>query len=746
MKYLLFLIFFFPLTLHAQTNNQPQPLITSIETLPANQDPQRGVYLRGKVTIPVRPTESNTVHVWFRVRNIIEGSPTPWRAHGEKRLGPTNSSSFEAEYTGNLAGISGAPSDCLHLEYQALAQYQNRLQQFYNGPRYLSPNNYGGPVIRFEYTVISNANFSSANTPIGVAVGATQTFKGTRNCLAAPPSNVGELTPGSTRPPPNIGPGTEPIDEEVEGEVDNSSNTYTLITPLPLGGDSNTLIKDVQIGTGNILDLLNRLFILMIIAAIVLAVVFMIIGGARYATGDSLGGKLGGKEIITHAIQGLLFALLAWLLLNIVNPDLLRFTLELKNVGDVSTTRGTSQGGPGNSSGTPGGGGTEGKCDRCVPLTIQTNDRTCCSEYVNGACANDKIKTGNECKVYSGLLTNLNTLKSSVPSLTITEAWPPTITHANSCHKTGRCVDARPNNAGAVVTNDEFIKFVRGAKASNLLVQYETKDQADVNRLTSALPDDLRSACPNDKCVIKYNVPPHFSVYMKSSGSSGGSSSSGGLIQFENIGANDKGVWGKSSGRFQQVTPAQIKDMIKCTSLQKEAIRTAARAARVDYKVFRALIASESCGDGQAFNPNDPGVGACGISQTLVPTARAVDQTLERRFINQLSDVAVCTALRNDSAYSLKIGATYLATRPGSSMKAKLAGYNGGVGREGATGTSTNCPGLMRFECPWDSSGCYNKEKPNDKPTKTDCEINTGYEVTRFYVDKILKAVEQIKD
>ena len=60
-----------------------------------------------------------------------------------------------------------------------------------------------------------------------------------------------------------------------------------------------------------------------------------------------------------------------------------------------------------------------------------------------------------------------------------------------------------------------------------------------------------------------------------------------------------------------------------------------------------------------------------------------------------------------------------------------LAAYNGGAG---ANSPSSDCPGQKRWQCVWDSPGCYNTGK-------TDCTPNTGYIETRNYVKNINNAV-----
>jgi hypothetical protein len=61
--------------------------------------------------------------------------------------------------------------------------------------------------------------------------------------------------------------------------------------------------------------------------AAALAVIMIVWGGVKMMTTDSYSSKSEGKEIISNAIWGLLLALASWLILYIINPDILNFKL-----------------------------------------------------------------------------------------------------------------------------------------------------------------------------------------------------------------------------------------------------------------------------------------------------------------------------------------------------------------------------------------------------------------------------------
>jgi len=72
---------------------------------------------------------------------------------------------------------------------------------------------------------------------------------------------------------------------------------------------------------------LNGLFILGIGVATALAVVTITIGGVQYMVTANSDNKTAAREKITGAVWGLLLALASFVILNTINPDLLKFEI-----------------------------------------------------------------------------------------------------------------------------------------------------------------------------------------------------------------------------------------------------------------------------------------------------------------------------------------------------------------------------------------------------------------------------------
>lgn len=511
------------------------------------------------------------------------------------------------------------------------------------------------------------------------------------------------------------------------------NNVYEFLTPLPLGEgltpqDSVIIGAAGETSQNGILGILQRIFTIMLVVAIILAVVFMIIGGARYATGDSLGSKMGGKEIITNAITGLLFALLSWLLLNIINPDLLRFTLSIPNIGN-KLTQGTSTpvGGPTNTipgEGCPVGTTVE-ECYRLIMLDEPSKRSALNAANINinaSPCASPDPNTFG--------CTNIGLLSSA--------------TLANIIKVKNEC-----NCAITITGGTEYWLHSDGGNHKKFIALDLSLNSAQLNTFIRSKQSRGRSGVCSERFEYSGLLfcnediagnQPHWHV---DTVATGGGTTSGSLIKFENIGVGNNGVWGKAGG--QPITGAQVTALVSSARV-KGWYPEVQRVAGTNSKVLAAIIMVESSGDPTKVRTEPDGRKSCGLGQLLTDTAKRLDPTLRNKSVEE-----ICTALKEPN-YNIRLSNQHYNSLPGN-FKAKVAAYNGGscvqvAGepdcRGGATGTSANCSGLMRFECPWDSNGCYDPTKPNDAPTNISCVVNTGYEVTRFYVDKVKKISDQL--
>jgi len=108
---------------------------------------------------------------------------------------------------------------------------------------------------------------------------------------------------------------------------------YNLLAPLPCTGGPETGCVNGKLTTfdpsqqSKLGDYLNKMIPLLIGICAVLAVIMIVKGGIQYMTTESISGKGAGKESIKNALLGLLLALGAWLILNTINPNILKTDL-----------------------------------------------------------------------------------------------------------------------------------------------------------------------------------------------------------------------------------------------------------------------------------------------------------------------------------------------------------------------------------------------------------------------------------
>lgn len=80
------------------------------------------------------------------------------------------------------------------------------------------------------------------------------------------------------------------------------------------------------ISTTNLGDFLSIVFNFGIAIAVALSVIMITVGGIQYMTTDSWMKKEDGKGRIKNAFYGLALALVSWLILYTINPDLVNFS------------------------------------------------------------------------------------------------------------------------------------------------------------------------------------------------------------------------------------------------------------------------------------------------------------------------------------------------------------------------------------------------------------------------------------
>ncbi|MBP6974409.1 MAG: hypothetical protein KBB54_00515, partial [Candidatus Pacebacteria bacterium] len=114
----------------------------------------------------------------------------------------------------------------------------------------------------------------------------------------------------------------------------SNAGSYTFLAPLPFFGGPS-----INIAEGGLAGYLDGLYKAGIAVATGLALIMIVAGGLEYASAGSVGGKDGGKSKIKNALIGLLLALTSFIILQQINPGLIRNDLAVdatKAVGGIT--------------------------------------------------------------------------------------------------------------------------------------------------------------------------------------------------------------------------------------------------------------------------------------------------------------------------------------------------------------------------------------------------------------------------
>lgn len=273
------------------------------------------------------------------------------------------------------------------------------------------------------------------------------------------------------------------------------------------------------------------------------ALLMMTVGGLTYITsaGNNATAETA-KKMIRDAALGLILAFSSWIILFVVNPDLVGIDENLEKLTVASQY--LQEGGVGTNNtgfnldtdndGVPDAVDNDGDGQ---PDVVQPSD-----SCAGGGCATlgtlglpnkgaATCQAGNTCQIRSDVgekLTNLDEdLGDKNINWRITEAWPPTGysatkpngIHANDCHGNATCVDA--NFTGGTTANAQNINaFLQSASGSGLRAVYEvagntatgvTRPAAEVQAQYDGL---IASGVPSGSIqIVQHARGNHFSVY-----------------------------------------------------------------------------------------------------------------------------------------------------------------------------------------------------------------------------------------
>lgn len=328
------------------------------------------------------------------------------------------------------------------------------------------------------------------------------------------------------------------------GDGGYNPNCYEFLAPIPglgeeFGNSGRYAIQDLSSFTLG--EYINTMFQIALGILMVLAVIMIVIAGVEYMTSEAIYSKGAAKKRIVGAITGLVLALSIFLILNTINPELLKINFG-ENIDSVTITveDPAAIDGDGTSIVVTNAPATQicnnrkdrgywkGQTQYKLTQIAETgNNLTLGSLEANGvnfkANVNSPQGTNITKKVEEGFSNRVKNMISSLNnqniSTRITEAFgPSSLSHGSPCHYLGSCIDlATGTSAGnASYSINDVEKIIRAADAAGLTAQFEFSN-AQSQQAYKAMQDELATR-GIDKCMIKYVTHAsnwHFSVYDK---------------------------------------------------------------------------------------------------------------------------------------------------------------------------------------------------------------------------------------
>ncbi|PJA88369.1 MAG: hypothetical protein CO139_03580 [Candidatus Moranbacteria bacterium CG_4_9_14_3_um_filter_36_9] len=217
---------------------------------------------------------------------------------------------------------------------------------------------------------------------------------------------------------------------------------------------------------------ISNLYKLGIWAVGISAMLMIVIGGYMYATSAGNNASMEkAKEVITDALIGLILAMTSYVLLYIINPDLVRIQRLKTPLPEPKTQQEENP-----------------EAGAETPLKTTANG---CLDNPAISCIDcfdcGKVDTSNvPCKENPCLLNKVLLTKiEDVPAgnWQITEPWPPTVKHLSPCHQNGTCADINLTLADEKGVPKHVKKLYDQLKKAGLYVVFESANCAPYTNL-----------------------------------------------------------------------------------------------------------------------------------------------------------------------------------------------------------------------------------------------------------------------
>ena len=275
-----------------------------------------------------------------------------------------------------------------------------------------------------------------------------------------------------------------------------------------IGNSAGTALENTcPLGWGYLITVINNIISLLITLAIVFVAPLMIAwAGFLFVVNPvNASGIAQAKKILTNTIVGIVLALAGYMIVAAImvalyNPDT---PIPDGKLGAWSQLI------------------TSGGAPICIPLAGSLKPAVApppvtvvpsvpgCPTCVSLADKGLTCKTASSCTLDPAVADKLVTLKNNFSGTwTVTEAFPPTVTHSNPCHANGTCIDAG-FRGNTTYTDANVAEFATDARSAGLRPVFET--------VNCSLRDQARARGVTAYCVTDQGyghiTGNHFSIY-----------------------------------------------------------------------------------------------------------------------------------------------------------------------------------------------------------------------------------------
>lgn len=292
---------------------------------------------------------------------------------------------------------------------------------------------------------------------------------------------------------------------------------YTVLAPLP-GTTKDNCVEGTNC-KADINSYLSGFLPLVIGIGAMIAMILLGFYGFQYAMSDSASVKMAYRGKLWEIVQGLLLIISAYAIIYTINPDLLKFELEITTPKSFTATPTATSSSVQNGGGAFSTGRTGCRTDCVYQYTNSSGSLVAyknCFECNAATTYGLEIKTreidGKNALINRDLGSRLAAIQTASnqlgtqPQFIVTETWPPTVNHIEQGQYNGTSVDVAFKTTA---TATQINKFIEIARQNGLRAQYEVTNETARQQLIQ------QGVSPGDVLSVGHATGGHFSIYKK---------------------------------------------------------------------------------------------------------------------------------------------------------------------------------------------------------------------------------------